>query len=182
MDQLETERLRLRPVTAADAPFVLALLNDPGFIANIADRGVRTHEQAVEHIRTGPVFQYGPDGLGFNAVELKSSGALIGICGLVKRDSLDDVDVGYAFLERYAGRGYAREAAAAALQHALGPLGLERVVAITSPENGASRRVLEAIGMRYEGLRAIAGYAQDSALCAAGRAGVSSGSAERRAS
>jgi RimJ/RimL family protein N-acetyltransferase len=182
MDQLETERLRLRPAIETDAHFVLALLNDPGYLANIADRGVRGEAEAAEYIRSAQVFRYGPDGLGFNVVELTATGEPIGICGLVKRDTLDHVDVGYALLEDHAGRGYAREAAAAALAHALGPLGLERVVAITSPENVGSRRVLEAIGMRYEGLLAVPGYDRDSALYAAGRAGVGSAPAKRRAS
>lgn len=172
MERIETARLLLREATPDDAAFVLELLNDPGFVANIADRGVRTVEVAAEYIQSAQIYRYGPDGLGFNVVELIATGQPVGTCGLVKRETLDDVDVGYALLERFAGRGYAREAAAAALAHALGPLGLERVVAITSPENAGSRRVLEAIGMRYEGLLAVPGYERDSALYAAGRTRV----------
>lgn len=172
MNTLETERLRLRPATADDAAFVLAVLNDPGYLANIADRGVRTEVEAAEYIRTAQVFRYGPDGLGYAVVQRKTSGEPLGICGLVKRDTLDDVDVGYALLQRHAGQGYGREAAAAVLAHALGSLGLERVVAITAPNNQRSRRVLEAIGMTYEGLLAVPGYDGGSALYAAGRTRV----------
>ncbi len=172
MDRLETERLVLRPLTAADAPFVLAVLNDPGYLANVADRGVRTLEQAEAYLATAPVFRYGLDGLGFNVVELRATGEPLGICGLVKRDTLDAPDVGYAILERFRGRGYAREAAAAALAQGLGLLGYRRIVAITSPENSGSRRVLEAIGMRFEGLFPIQPYDRDSALYAAGEAGL----------
>jgi RimJ/RimL family protein N-acetyltransferase len=182
MQRLETERLILRPLTAEDAAFVLAVLNDPGYLANIADRGVRTVEDAAAYIGSAQVFRYGPDGLGFNVVELRETGEPVGICGLVKRDTLDDLDVGYAILEPFSGYGYAREAGAAALAHALGPLGLARVVAITSPENAGSRRVLERIGMRYEGLLEVPGYDSVSCLYAAGRSGVGSAQLQERAS
>lgn len=167
MDRIETARLNLRPVTTDDAAFVLRVLNDPGYVENIADRGVRTLEQAREYMKTAAVFAYDDRGLGFNIVEVRETGEAVGICGLVKRDTLDDVDVGYALLETYAGRGYAREAAAGTLAHALGRLGLGRVVAITAPGNTGSRRVLEVIGMRFEGVIQVPGYDGGSALYAA---------------
>jgi [ribosomal protein S5]-alanine N-acetyltransferase len=165
MQTLTTERLRLRPARRDDAPFMFELLNSPGFLANIGDRNVRSAEDAVGYIETAAVFD-GSRGLGFNVVEELATGEVVGICGLVKREALDDVDVGYAFLERAWGRGYAQEAAAATLAHARGPLGLERIVAITAPANAGSRRVLERIGMRYEGMVEVPGYDGGSCLYA----------------
>lgn len=166
MKRLETERLVLRPVRPEDAAFMLQLLNAPGFLQHIGDRNVRSEADAAAYIATAAVFD-GFGGLGFNVVEERATGAAVGICGLVKRDALDAPDVGYAFLEAAWGRGYAQEAAAAALAHGLTELGLDKVVAITSPENAGSRRVLEKIGMRYEGVVQVPGYAGGSCLYAA---------------
>lgn len=166
MQTLTTERLLLRPAVADDADFLLELLNSPAFLANIGDRNVRTPEQATRYLETAPVFDYGPDGFGFNIVELRATGDRAGICGLVKRETLDDVDLGYAILERFGRRGLATEAARAALEHAQGVLGLVRVVAIVSPENAASRRVLEAIGMRLERQLRLPGHEHETCLYA----------------
>lgn len=167
MQILTTPRLRLRPAVAADAPFVLRLLNSAGFLANIGDRGVRTVADAQAYIADAPIFAYGPHGLGFNIVERIATGEPVGTCGLIKRETLDDVDVGYAFLDEAGGQGFATEAAGVALRHALDDLRLGRVVAITSPGNAGSRRVLSKIGMRYEGLVDVPGYEGPSCLYAA---------------
>ena len=152
MKILETERLRLRTIEVADAPFYLKLLNTPEFIANIGDRKIRSLEAARESIRTGPLVMQASLGHSIYLVELKSSRAAIGMSGLIKRVTLDDVDLGYAFLPQYFGQGYAREAALAVLEHARRDIGLRRVVAITSPDNEASNRVLERVGMQFEKL------------------------------
>lgn len=164
MRTLQTGRLILRPAVADDAPFMLELLNDPGFLTNIGDRNVRTLEEAAAYLRTAPLFAYEPSGIGFNVVEERETGEPVGICGLVKRDSLDDVDVGYAFLERAAGRGYATEAAAATLAHAQQDLKLDRVVAITGVRNAGSRRVLEKLGLRLERILQMDGYEDETCL------------------
>lgn len=158
MHILDTERLRLREMTLEDAPFILELLNEPGFIRNIADKGVRTLEDARGYLEKGPMASYAKHGFGLFAVDLKASGEPIGICGLVKRDGLDDVDVGYAFLERHWSRGYAVEAAAATVEYGLKKVGLKRVVAITAPDNQGSIRVLERIGLRFEGMIELAQF------------------------
>ena len=147
---LETERLRLRTLEVADAPFYLALLNTDEFIANIGDRKVRTLAAARDAIRNGPVSMQAALGHSIYLVERKIDGVSIGMSGLIKRDTLDDVDLGYAFLPQYFRQGYAREAAQAVLEHARRDIGLRRVVAITSPENEASHRVLAAIGMQFD--------------------------------
>ena len=152
MSVLETERLALRRLSADDAEFILDLLNQPSFIKNIGDRGVRTSEDAVRYIRNGPVASYERFGFGLYLVELKGSATPIGICGLLKRETLPDVDVGFAFLPKFWSRGYAVESASAVMKHGRSVLGIGRIVAITAPENHDSIKVLEKIGLRFERL------------------------------
>ncbi len=154
---LETPRLRLRWFAAADAGFVCRLLNDPDWIAHIGDRGVRTPRQAARWIESRLVSAYGRLGFGFWAVERKEDGALAGMCGLVKRDALPEVDVGYALLPAFRGRGYAGEAAAACLRYGREVLGLAEIWAIASPANAASAAVLARIGLQDAGLRRLPG-------------------------
>jgi RimJ/RimL family protein N-acetyltransferase len=149
---LETERLSLRRLSADDAEFIFGLVNQPSFIKNIGDRGVRTKADAVAYIQNGPVASYERFGFGLNLVELKESGTAIGICGLLKRDSLPDVDIGFAFLPEFWSRGYAVESAAAIMDHGRSVLGLGRIVAITAPENLGSIKVLKKIGFKFEGM------------------------------
>jgi ribosomal-protein-alanine N-acetyltransferase len=147
---LETERLALRNLTAADAEFILELLNEPSFIKNIGDKGVRTNADAVRYIQNGPVASYERFGFGLYLVELKGSGVPIGICGLLKRESLPDVDVGFAFLPKFWLKGYAVESTSAVMHHGRNVLGIGRIVAITAPDNHGSIRVLEKIGLKFE--------------------------------
>jgi RimJ/RimL family protein N-acetyltransferase len=151
MEILETERLRLRTLTLEDAPFYLEVVNVPAFIEYIGDRGIRTVDAARKAIAEGPVAMQAALGHSLYLVELKQDGAPIGMCGLIKRDTLPDVDIGYAFLPRFGGKGYATEAAAAVLAYAPS-IGIRRVLAITSPGNAGSNAVLKKIGMRFEEL------------------------------
>lgn len=150
MNILETERLILRQFSAEDAEFILQLVNEPSFLQNIGDRGVRTLEHARAYISNGPVASYAKNGFGLYLVTRKETGESIGMCGLIKRDTLDDVDIGYAFLPKFWGKGYAVEAAQAVKAHAKDVIGLKRLVAITNPDNEGSIRVLEKIGLRFE--------------------------------
>ncbi|MDQ1829442.1 GNAT family N-acetyltransferase [Massilia scottii] len=150
MKILETARLALRTVEAADAPFYLEVVNDPGFIANIGDRGIRTLEAARLHIENGPVKMQEALGHAIWLVALKDSGVAIGMCGLIKRETLPEVDIGYAFLPAWRGQGYALEAAGGALAYARDTLGMARLLAITSPRNTASSALLEKLGLRFE--------------------------------
>ena len=147
---LETERLVLRRLTTKDAAFILELLNDPAFLRYIGDKGVRTHADACRYIETGPMASYERHGFGLYRVELKDGGEPIGMCGLLKRDYLPDVDIGFALLPAHRSKGYTLEAAAAVLAHATDTLGLKRVLAITSPDNVASIGLLERLGFRFE--------------------------------
>ncbi|WP_036169784.1 GNAT family N-acetyltransferase [Massilia sp. 9096] len=149
MDILATERLRLRTVTLDDATFYHTLVNDPAFIEHIGDRGIRTLEQARESVRDGPIAMQVQRGHSLYVVELKDEGRPIGMCGLIKRSTLDGVDIGYAFLPAGRQQGYALEAARGVLAYAPA-LGLRRVLAITSPNNIASNRLLLKLGMRFE--------------------------------
>lgn len=148
---IETERLflrELRPET--DAEFVLELVNEPAWKQNIGDRGIRTVEGARDYIAGDPAASYALHDFGLYLVELKTTGEPLGICGLIKRDALEDVDIGFAFLERFWSKGYAVESARAVLEDARRRHQLERVVAITIPTNQGSIKVLEKIGLRFE--------------------------------
>jgi len=147
---LETARLTLRKLTPGDAPFILELLNDPSFLRYIGDKGVRTREDAVGYINAGPIASYERHGFGLFLVELRDGAVPIGICGLLKRDWLEDVDVGFAFLPRFWSQGYAHEAAAAVLAFGRDTWRLSRILAITSPDNAASIGLLMKVGFRLD--------------------------------
>lgn len=147
---LTTDRLALRHLDEDDAPFILELLNDPAWLKYIGDRGVRTLDDARGYIRSGPLAMYERCGHGLYAVVDKAGGTPMGLCGLIKRETLEDVDIGFAFLPRYCGQGYACEAAAATMRQARHDLGLERVVAITAKDNATSIRLLGKLGFRFE--------------------------------
>jgi RimJ/RimL family protein N-acetyltransferase len=153
---VETDRLILRRMSLDDAGFILGLLNDPSFLRYIGDKGVRTLEDARKYILTGPVASYERHGFGLYLTTRKEDGASIGICGLLKRDTLPDVDVGFAFLPEYCSMGYGFESASAVMAHGRRVLGLQRIVAVTSPGNLASMRLLEKLGMRFEGMVRLA--------------------------
>ncbi|MGG1677380.1 GNAT family N-acetyltransferase [Neobacillus sp. NRS-1170] len=152
MKVFETERLILRWLTPDDDAFILELLNDPSWIRFIGDRGIRTLADARNYILTGPMDMYTRKGFGLYLTELKDGGIPIGICGLIKRDSLEDVDIGFAFLSRFQSKGYGYEAASATLEYGIEKLGLNRIVAITDKDNDHSSNLLKKIGMNFERL------------------------------
>lgn len=147
---LETERLVLRHFTAEDAAFVLRLLNEPSFIENIGDRGVRTMEDAAAYLAGGPIASYARHGHGLNAVVLRETGEPIGMCGLLRREQFAHADVGYSFLPEFWRRGFAAESVAAVVEHGRRTLGLRSIIALVSPHNTASSALLEKLGFRYE--------------------------------
>ena len=165
---LETERLSLRDVELTDARFMLELLNSPGFLENIGDRGVRDEDQARAYIEERVLGSYRDHGFGMWLAVQKSDGAPVGLAGLVRREGLDTPDVGYAFIQKVWGRGYAQEAAAAVLAHAQGPMGIPKLAAITTPENFASMAVLRKIGFTYQGMIQLPGIDRESTYFTAG--------------
>ena len=150
MKVLETDRLIVRRLSPEDAAFIFQLLNEPSWLRFIGDKGVRTIEDARAYILNGPLEMYARLGFGLFLVELKEKGFSIGMCGLLKRDSLEDVDIGFAFLPEYWGRGYAYEAASAVMAYGGSALGLNRIVAITSVDNESSAKLLKKLGFRFE--------------------------------
>ena len=148
--ELETARLTLRRFTLDDAGFALRLVNEPSFIANIGDKGVRNLDDARRYLAEGPLAMYEKHGFGLWHAALREGGAAVGMCGWLKRDILPDVDVGYAYLPEYWGRGLAFEAAEAVLRHGARKFGLGRVIGVVSEGNQGSIRVLEKLGLRFE--------------------------------
>ena len=132
-----------------DAAFIVDLLTDPEFMRFVGDRGVKTIEDARHYIASGPLASYESHGFGLFIVEQKGSGLPVGICGLLKRPALSEVDIGFAFLPQYRGRGYASESTAATVRFGRATLGIERIVAIANPENAASVRILAKLGLRF---------------------------------
>ena len=159
---LKSDRLILREVELDDAPFILELLNTTGFIANIGDRGVRTEDDARTYIAERVLGSYRTHGFGMWLVVQASTGLAMGLAGLVKREGLDVPDVGYAFVPRAWGQGFAQEAAAAVLKHAQQVMGIPKLAAITSAENHASMAVLRKIGFVYEGMIQLPGHDDES--------------------
>ena len=153
--ELETRRLTLRRLTTDDASFIVALLNEPSFLENIGDRGVRTPEDAQRYLLAGPLDMYARYGFGLWHVARRADGVGIGMCGLLKRDSLPDFDLGYAYFPESWGQGFALEAAEATLRHVHLNYGVRRVVAVVSPGNQGSIRVLEKAGMRFQRMLAL---------------------------
>jgi RimJ/RimL family protein N-acetyltransferase len=158
----ETERLLIRRLDAGDSAFILGLVNEPSWVRYIGDKGVHTLQDAQRHIENGPVPMYARVGFGLYAVEAKDSHELVGICGLIRREALDDVDLGFAFLPMYWGRGYAYEAASAVMSYGRQVLGLRRIVAILSRDNDRSRHLVEKLAFRFE--RPVKLAADDEAL------------------
>ena len=150
---VETERLELHELSSGspeDIAFICRLLNEPSFLDNIGDRGVRSLEDARAYIVKGPIASYRANGFGLYRVQVKETGETAGLCGLVNRPTLADVDLGYALLPEFCGRGYAAEAGAAVLADARARLELRRIVAIVDPRNAGSIRVLEKLDFRFE--------------------------------
>jgi RimJ/RimL family protein N-acetyltransferase len=152
---VETERLALRRFEPRDAPFVLRLLNEPSWIEHIGNKGVHTVDDAAKYLADGPIAMYERVGFGLYLVELKENREPIGMCGLIKRDALPDVDVGFAFLPEHWGRGFAYESTMAVVDYGHRTLGLSRIVAIVSKTNPRSARLLERLGFASEGTTSV---------------------------
>lgn len=147
--RIETSRLQLRWLDLDDAPFILELVNDDGWLRYIGDKGVGSIDDARRYLETGPITMYREHGFGLNRVALKRDDRAIGICGILQRENLGDVDLGFALLPAYRRQGYAREAAAAVLEQAFAS-GISRVCAFLDPDNLESRRLLQDLGFSFE--------------------------------
>ena len=152
MKRLETDRLVIRELELGDSAFMLDLLNQPSFIRFIGDRGVETLEDASTYIQERALAAYEKNGFGPFAVELKTEGRVIGIVSLLDRDELDHVDIGFAFLPDSWRQGFATEATSAVMDFAFQDLGLEKIIAITQPDNIASIKTLDKMGLSFAGM------------------------------
>jgi len=146
---LETDRLTLREFTIDDTDFIISLLNSPGWLEFIGDRHVKTEDQAKQYLLNGPIKSYQENGFGLSLVELKHNKTPIGMCGLLKRDYLEDPDIGFAFLPEGTGKGYAFEIVNATMNYAKDTLNMPRVLAITLPSNKSSIKLLEKAGLKF---------------------------------
>lgn len=164
MPIIETDRLLLEAFTLEDAPFILELVNQPGFHRYIGDRGVRTLDDARHYLRDRVIDSYARLGFGLWRVSVKGDGTPVGMCGLLQRDFLKDVDIGYALLETMQGRGYAAEAAAGTLAYARDALGLTAIKAIVAPDNARSIHLLAGLGFAFESTMAWPGSSETVAL------------------
>jgi RimJ/RimL family protein N-acetyltransferase len=168
MTVLETKRLTLRESNSGDAPFILALLNEPSFLRYIGDKKVRDLDGARQYIQNGPVATYERHGFGLYQVELKDTQTPIGMCGLLKREELPQPDIGFAFLPDFWNQGFAFEAAAAILTDARERLKLNRILAIVNPDNDPSIKLLEKLGFKFERNLKLAADRDEVKLFAAG--------------
>lgn len=153
----QTPRLLLRELTPADAPFIFQLVNEPSWLQFIGDKGVRSIEDAVQYIQKGPMKSYATNGFGLWLVQLKEEGIPIGMCGLIKRETLDNIDIGFAYLPAFTGQGYAYEAGVATLGYARHTLSLERILAIVNTDNARSIKLLEKLGLQFQTLLTLPG-------------------------
>lgn len=150
MQILETERLILRQFTLDDAAFILELLNTPTWLQFIGDRNVHSIEDAEKYLLNGSMKSYAENGFGFYAVIDKESEKAIGMCGLIKRDNLPDIDIGFAFLPHLLSKGFGYEIASATLDYAFNVLKIKRIIAIVNPDNEKSIGLIKKIGMQFE--------------------------------
>lgn len=164
MFTLETERLTLREVSTDDADFILRLLNEPSFLRFIGDKGVRNLQDARQYILNGPIASYNQNGFGLYLVVLKSMNRSIGMCGLIKRETLADVDIGFAFLPEFWNKGYALESATAVFSYGKDVLKLPRIVAITNKDNVTSGKLLERLGLHFDRLIDLNGDGDETKL------------------
>ncbi|MFA8341464.1 MAG: GNAT family N-acetyltransferase [Rhodothermaceae bacterium] len=161
---LETVRTRLRHIKSTDAEFIFNLYNDKQFVKNIGYRGINSFQKAEEYIIENIQGSYKTNGFGIYGVEMKDSGKLAGICGLVNRPHLDDIDLGYAFMPKYRGKGLALETAKSMKEYAINVLEIEKIVAIVDPNNEPSINLLKKIGMSFEKMILLPGDTKEICL------------------
>ena len=158
---LETERLVLEELSTGDEQFIFELMNSPGWIKHIGDRGIKTLKDAINYMNSRLIASYRVNGYGLFKVVLKDSSTPIGLCGLVNRSTLEYPDIGFAFLPDQSGKGYGYESASSILDYAKEVLGIEKVVAITSAENTKSQSLLEKIGLKFDKIIRLPDYDGD---------------------
>jgi ribosomal-protein-alanine N-acetyltransferase len=150
MNIIETERLLIREIVEDDAPFINALLNSPGFLKYIGDRGVRSDDDARSFIQERLRKSYEVNGYGLYAVLLKADSTPVGMCGFVRRDTLPGPDLGFAFLPEFEGKGFGTESSIRMLEYGRNELKFDDLYAITTPDNTGSIKLLEKLGFAFD--------------------------------
>lgn len=150
MIPFNTPRLQLRWMTPDDAQFIMALLDSPGWKQYINDRNIDTIIKAEAYLQSTIIPSYEKLGFGFYLIERLADHEALGLCGLVKRSGLEDIDIGYALLPQYEGQGYAAEAALATIEYGFNVHSLKRIVAICTQDNLRSIALLKKLGMDHE--------------------------------
>lgn len=146
----QTQRLRLREFNENDAEFIIELVNSEAWLKYIGNRNIKTFDQARDYLINGPIKSYKDNGYGLCLVELINENIPIGMCGIIKRDTLEEPDLGFAFLPKYFGKGYAHEIAKQTLEFAKNHLNMNKILAITIPENLSSIKLLEKLGFSFQ--------------------------------
>ena len=147
--KITTERLIISEITINYASFYLELVNDPTHLQFIPDKKIYSIADAENHITTKIIKEYQNQGFGFYLVSLKSDKTPIGMCGLIDRDGLDTLDIGFSFLKKYRGKGFAFESSKAILEFAKNTLKVNEIAAITTLDNVKSANLLERLGFKF---------------------------------
>lgn len=147
--QFETERLNVREFRASDGEFILKLVNTPGWLKYIGNRGVSSVEEAQIYLLTGPMNHYQQWKYGLYRVALREDDKPIGMCGLIRRENLEHPDLGFAFLPEFVNNGYAFETTTAILKLAEKSFQIKTIDAITMPTNKAAIALLNKLGFSY---------------------------------
>ena len=157
MDKIicESDRLILREFRIDDASFIIRLVNTPGWLQFIGDRKIHTVQDAIRYLSNGPIQSYAENGWGLWAVILKETSTPIGMCGLLQREELNEPDIGFALLPEFYKKGFGHEAASATLTYGKDVLKLNKIVAITSPQNDRSIHLLQKLGFNFESERML---------------------------
>nr|WP_277601501.1 GNAT family N-acetyltransferase [Thalassotalea sp. G2M2-11] len=140
----------LRLLTHNDAQMILALLNEPAFLTNIGDKGVRNLSNAINYIDSGPLAMQSTLGYSLYCCVRKDNDQAIGLSGLIKRDGIMHPELGFAFLTQYCKQGFGYESSVAVLKHAHEQLGITHLQAICHPNNKASIGLLTKLGFSYQ--------------------------------
>ncbi|MGB0716228.1 MAG: GNAT family N-acetyltransferase [Phycisphaerae bacterium] len=160
--RIATDRLLISNLSEKDAGFIVELVNTPGWLRFIGDKRIANEQDAIQYLHNGPIRSYTDNGFGLYRVGLPDEKTndqprspentrAIGICGLIKRPTLADIDLGFAILPAYERRGYTREASHAILHFARHQLMLQRLLAIATPDNVASHALLHSLGFEEDG-------------------------------
>ena len=145
----ETDRLRIRQLTENDAAFALKLYTSKPFLRFVGDKSLSSVDDARQYLIDGPITMYRTHGIGLYMVELRHCQTPLGICGLIKRDTLDDIDIGYGFLPEFFGMGYGYESTKAVMNFGKNTLKLKKLVAITTEDNADSIKLLSRLGLSF---------------------------------